>query len=154
MAMHYASIDEELLRAFPELSPASQALNAEWRGEKPGQYILFEDVFARYIERLLAASASQARDAKLHSIFQFVEHMFSSGGEVENLAFVGLLEGRSAAWLQAAKPHLGPRAEAALDAYDADWRIRSSTAGSALAVESHDSYGVATIAARTLSVVA
>jgi hypothetical protein len=150
----YASIDEDLLRAFPELSPASQELNHEWRGEKPGQYILFEDVFARYIERMLVAPPSKARDAKLHSIFQFVEHMFSFGGEVENLAFVGLLEGRSAAWLQAAKPHLGSRAEAALDAYDANWRISSSTEGQPLAVESNDRYGVATIAARTLSGVA
>ena len=152
--MDYATVDKDLLRAFPELSPASQDLNANWRGEKPGQYILFEDVFARYIERLLVAPASQARDTKLHSIFQFVELMFSSGGEVENLAFVGLLEGRSAAWFQAAKPYLGPRAEAALDAYDANWRTRSSNERSALAVESHDSYGVAAIAARALRVVA
>jgi hypothetical protein len=85
MAMDYATVDQDLLRAFPELSPASQELNAYWRGEKPGQYILFEDVFARYIERLLVAPASQARDSKLRSIFQFVELMFSSGGESRTL---------------------------------------------------------------------
>src|SRR5688572_8939225 len=122
--MDYANINEELLRAFPELSPAYHDLLTSWRGEKPGQYILFEDVFARYVERLLAANPSGTRTAKLRAVFRFIETMLADGGEVRNLAFVGLLEGRPMAWLQASKPYLGELAEAALDEFNPEWRAR------------------------------
>jgi hypothetical protein len=140
--MDYEEINEDLLRAFPELSPAYQQLLDWWRGERPGQHILFEDVFARYIERLLAADSSAVRDAKLKAIFQFVEEMLANHGQVRNLALVGLLEARPLAWLQASKPYLGELAEAALDEFDPEWRSSSSKCPDRLSVETRDAYGV------------
>src|SRR5688500_5287616 len=101
--MEYSQVNQDLIREFPELSPAYQDLLQEWQGEQPGQYILFEDIFAGYIEHLLAAPSGVIKNEKLKAIFTFIEKMLSSGGEVENLGFIAMLEGRSVSWLKASK---------------------------------------------------
>ena len=148
--MNYESLNEDLIAAFPELERAYKEMRGEWGDEKPGQYILFEDIFARYVDYFLAADASPARDGKLREVFSFIETLFASGGEVENLAFVAMLEGRPWTWLQASKPFLGPRAEQALDQYNAGWREESLKNPKRHQVEIHDCYGLRKLAERVL----
>lgn len=123
--MQYGTIDKDLLEEFPELTGSKTRLDAEWEDEKSGQYVLFEQIFRLYVTYLLTALDSPTRDEKLRQVFSFVERMLFSGGEIENLGFISLLEGLPGAWLQLAEPYFGPRAEAALDEFDATWRERS-----------------------------
>lgn len=142
--MEFGRVHEELLQVFPELLPAYRQLLDSWRrADPPGQYIFFEDVFGRYVEFLLSADPSAVREEKVRAVFEFVELMLADGGEVENLAYVGLLEGRPGVWLQAAKPHLGELAMAALDRFSPGWRAEPS---SRLDFEIHDLYGIEAIA--------
>ena len=121
--MEFDDLTEELCRNFPEL--AAPIVECAGPGNDEGQYIIYENVFARYIEGFLRASESPARNRKLNEIFQFLESLFQDGGEVENLAYIAILEDRPDRWLYAAKPFLGPRAVSALDKYERGWRIRS-----------------------------
>ena len=148
--MQYETIDEDLIRAFPELAGPKARLHAEWGDEKPGQYILFEDVFRPYVSCLLAASAGSTKGQRLRAVFSFVEGMLSSGGEIENLGFISQLEGQTSWWLQLAKPYLGPQAEAALDEFDITWRERALSNSSRLETERSDLYGVKEVAANVL----
>ncbi len=151
ISMNYENLDADLLAVFPELKAAYLKMLTEWEKEKPGQYIIFEDIFARYIEHFLVASPSPVRDSKLRDMFKFIEDLFASGGEVENLAFVAMLEGRPDTWLQAAKPFLGPRAEAALDEFNPWWREEAVKNAKRHKIEFHDFYGLQELAESTLS---
>ena len=116
--MQYQTLNEDLIAEFPELAEPRNLLYSDWADEKPGQYILFEDIFRLYVSYLLSAEQSFERNTKLQQIF---------GGQIENLGFISLLEGRSSSWLQLAKPFLGPLAEGALEEFDPTWRQDSAT---------------------------
>lgn len=144
-------MDAELFSVFPELSSAHRMLCEESVDENPGMYILYENVFARYIDRLLAARPSPVRDRKLREIFNFIERMLADGGEVENLAFVAILEDRSYGWLRVATPFLGDRSKAALDEYHPGWRDQTRAHASDYQGEMPDRYGIDQIVDRALN---
>jgi len=127
--MQYESIDEYLIQEFPELSTAKALLDSEWENEKPGQYLLFEDIFRTYVLYILVAEESDKRDRKLKQIFEFTEKLLAAGGDLENLAFISILESQSEAWLKAAKPFLGSLAESHLDEDEPEWRQLSCLVG-------------------------
>jgi hypothetical protein len=149
--MQYGEVHEDLLREFPELLPAYEQLLQEEGVEKPGQYVIFEDMFARYIQQLLAAVPGSIRDRKLQAIFDFIDRMLAEGGEVENLGYVGMLEWQSNEWMQAAKPFMGTNAEAALDKYDGEWRARIRKPVGAYVSDRDNRLGIEDIVRKVLS---
>ncbi len=123
--LQYDQVEDRLTEALPEIRPASEKYWArEGRpGDDCGKYIFFADMFALYVEILLLMPSSAGRDRLLHRAFAFVEDMLASDDiEVENLAYVGLLEGNRDWWYVSAMPFLGPRATAELDQYYPEWR--------------------------------
>ena len=149
--MNFEDIDKDLLEAFPELSPAHQKLLNWWGDEKPGQYILFEDLFAHFIGYLLVAPVSDLRTVKLKAVFKFLERMLGEGGDIMDLGFISMLEGKPYAWLQAYKPYLGQLAESELDEHYPDWRVHSSNDPLPVKMESDDLYGIEEIVHAVIS---
>jgi hypothetical protein len=152
--LQYSDIEEEIAAALPELRPAADRY---WReegrpGEDSGPYIFFEDMFARYVEILLALPRSGKRDAALSRAFAFVEEMLTRGdSQVKDLAMIGLYEGRSTSWFAAAAEFIGPAAAAQLDAHEPGWRDRQSASDSDERTEMIDLYGVRAVIADHLS---
>lgn len=130
--LRHDRIEQQLVEALPELRTSADEY---WRTEGPpgencGPYVFFEDLFARYVEVLLALRASPRRDELLRRSFAFVEEMLASGdSDVSGLAWIGLFEGRSLRWLARAAPFLGPHAAAGLDENARGWRWKSTCLG-------------------------
>lgn len=125
MGLEYGRIEEQLAAALPEIRPAAERYwLAEGKpGEDCGPYIFFEQMFATYVEILIAMKSSPRRDYLLGRAFQFVEEMLASSDlEVANLAYVGLLEWRAEWWYVRAGAFIGPGAAACLDRFYLDWR--------------------------------
>lgn len=120
-----ASIEEQLVEELPELAPAAAHY---WKqeggpGSDCGPYVFFEDVFACYVQILLALPATRGRDELLRRAFGFVERMVSSSdASVRDLAFIGLFEGRED-WLFArSAPFVGLATTEVLDTRWPAWR--------------------------------
>lgn len=75
-----------------------------------------------YTHRLAASTRSKVRDERLTAVFSLVEQMLACGGEVENAAYIELLEWKSGAYYGQVRPHLGNRAISSLDRYYPKWR--------------------------------
>jgi hypothetical protein len=108
-------------------------------------------MFGGYVTILLAMPNSPRRDKMLQRAFDLVERMLARGdSEVQNLAFIGLLESRGAWWWQRAQPFMGTAARSALDLHEPWWvgETAGSTAGEP---EFIDLYGVRSIIARELA---
>ncbi|GAA5514554.1 hypothetical protein Dcar01_03310 [Deinococcus carri] len=118
----FNNIQEQFRSAFPELRAAYGLLAADAvfsHDGQPSQYALIEQLFAVYIEVLLALPESPLRDAALHKSFVFVEKMLAAPDkEVVGLAQIGLIEGREQWWFQRALPFVGPL-----------WRVHASRMG-------------------------
>lgn len=138
--MIYNDLTDQLCRAFPELKSAVRECASS--GFDPGQYIVYEDVFVRYIESWLVMEMSPTRNRKLREIFGYLESLFLDGGEVENLAYVAILENRPGSWLHLARPFLGHGAVAALDEYDLSWRERARAASVERGDFASDRFGI------------
>jgi hypothetical protein len=152
MQLKYSAIEEQLTEALPEIRPAAEYY---WSTQgKPGKdcgpYIFFEDVFGSYVEVLLAIPRSIRRDELLKRAFTFVEEMLASSGEVANLAFIGLFEGRPAWWFRQATEFIGPRAVQELNRFAPYWRNTREGQGPA-SQEIIDLYGVRRVIASELS---
>jgi hypothetical protein len=96
-ALHYPTVHEDLIAAFPELSAPYERLFADWdnfEGQPPGQYLVFSGTIGTLLEILLALPASTlGRDALLQRAFAFLEAMLASDdAELGNLA-IDQLEG-------------------------------------------------------------
>jgi len=90
MSLNYNNVDEELLKILPELRPLYDRELESWKGQKPGQYIIFEDLLRSYILPLLD---SRENDEVMRRIFGFFESMAESEDiQVVNLLQVGELE--------------------------------------------------------------
>jgi hypothetical protein len=79
------------------------------------------------VRRIYSGSAPSpiiaSRDRVLSRAFDAVELMFSAtDAQVQDLAYIGLLEGRERWWLQRSEPFLGPAAQAELDRHRPAWR--------------------------------
>jgi hypothetical protein len=123
--LRYADIETRIAQALPEVAPAAARY---WEkegapGEDCGAYIFFEDMFALYVQILLALPASPRRDELVRRALSFIEQMLScSDGNVRDLAFIGLFEGREG-WLFArCRSFLGPATIAVLDEKWPQWR--------------------------------
>ena len=127
-AITYQNADRVLVGAMPELAaPVARCIDDY---EEKLQYLIFRDVFACFIEILLAMPASPMRDNLLRRAFAFVEHMLQcDDSSVASLGYIATLEGRSTWWLARAMPYLGPVASAELDAYRPSWRGKGPDAG-------------------------
>lgn len=151
--MDYAHIEEQLVERLPEIRPAADAYwLAEGRpGEDCGAYIFVEDMFAKYIEILLAVPASPKRNRLLSRAFAVLDEMLvDSDQDLNNLAFIGVFEGRSDEWLRESAPFLGPAALTELDTYSPEWRDTIAKANDALTVEAVDLYGIRALIAAEL----
>ena len=120
----YPDIERQIVEALPEIRPAAEFY---WKtegepGKDCGPYIFFEDLFADYVECLLWLPEEPRRDELLRRAFAVVEQMLAStDGEVQNLAAIGLYEGRDPAWLKRARTFVGPHGRAYLNEYDPLW---------------------------------
>jgi len=129
MQLKYSAIEEQLTEALPEIRPAAEHY---WStqgepGRDSGPYIFFEDMFACYVEVLLAMRRSAGRDEFLRRAFTFVEEMLAAGGHVADLAFIGLFEGRPGWWFREAAEFVGSRAAQELDRSAPYWRNTDAT---------------------------
>lgn len=120
--MKYETLHEDLEEAFPELKPCIEILKSEWAPDLPGQYIFYEDLFGRFIVRLLVADPSHNRNVALDRAFRHIDELLLDGEvEIGNLGFVAMLEGHPGWWYARAKSFLSDKAEAALYAWWPDW---------------------------------
>lgn len=119
--MDYQNADRLLLGALPELAvPYGRCIE----GGHEGQYIVFEDLFARFIEVLLALPADRGRDTLLQRAFDFVELMQpSEDRDVRDLANISIFEGRSPWWFGRAREFIGPLSRSFLEQYKPSWRL-------------------------------
>jgi hypothetical protein len=148
----YSHIEQQLVEALPEIGPAADFY---WQTEgAPGQdcgpYIFFEQLFASYVEVLLWLPPTPRRDELLRRAFSVSEQMFESADrDVQNLAAIGLFEGRDPGWLKRAKPFVGSRSAAWLNAYHDCWRD-CSAANDRIVPKILDGYHVRAVIAREL----
>lgn len=112
IALTFQNVQQQWVQAFPELrQPYAQLASDDVFGNdgSPGHYILVEQLFAYYIEILLALPESPRRDSALQKVFDFIETMFKEGDDdVVGLAQIGIIEGREQWWFQRALPFVGP----------------------------------------------
>lgn len=122
--LQYQEIEQQLATALPELKRAVDvyAKVEGPPGSDPGAYIFFEDMFACYVEVLLAMRDSPGRNRLLARAFGFVDEMLrSDDGDLRNLAAIGLFEGRELWWYGRALPFLGTASQAELNRLDSEW---------------------------------
>lgn len=151
--LRYTEIERQLVEALPELTPsATYYWTTEGApGQDSGPYIFFESMFGTYVNVLLALPASSRRDELLSRAFGFAEAMLASRDrEVQNLAFIGLFEGREAWWLARARQFIGPRGAHVMDTFDIGWRSRIEESAKTLPPEILDGYHVRSVVADEL----
>lgn len=148
----YPDIERQIAEALPEIRPAAEFY---WKSEgEPGHdcgpYIFFEDVFACYVEILLWLPSDSRRDQLLFRAFTVVERMLGSADrKVQDLAAIGLYEGRDAAWLKRARPFVGLRGREYLREWNSLWS-NCGAANDQIAPEILDGYHVRGLIAREL----
>ena len=125
--MRYETLHEDLEDAFPELMPCIEILKSEWAPDLPGQYIFYEDLFGRFIVRLLVADPSHNRKVALNRAFRYIDELLDDDGEIGNLGFVAMLEGHPGWWYARAMGFLTDKAEVALYAWWPDWSMHTDT---------------------------
>jgi hypothetical protein len=104
----YDEASERLIEAVPEIREAYEKELAWWKGEKPGQFIIYEDIFKPYLISLLFSADEPER---LRAIFEFLETLAASPDQdVRNLLYVAICEVLVAedALLSAARQYAGP----------------------------------------------
>ena len=139
----YQDVDQALINALPELLVAYTRCVEPGEEEHPGQYPVF-DLFADFIEVLLALPTSPTRDELLLRAFAFVELMQQSADrDVRDLANIAIYEGRSSWWFARAHAFIGPESQAFLTMYEPEWcQNRPAQALPDPEREIIDSYGV------------
>lgn len=152
MDLDYNRIEQQVIEALPELRPAAEYYWSKegMPGEDCGPYIFFEDLFACYVEVLLAMPDSRPRKQLLKRAFALVEEMLARNGHVADLAFIGLYEGRPAWWFARAADFIGPHAAALLDRVEHRWRQWSTSGHQEVLPEIIDLYGVRDVIASEL----
>ena len=122
--LRYESIEAQIVERLPELRPAAERY---WEREGPpgqdsGPYIFVGDLFAKYVEVLLAMGESRVRDYLLARAFELLDAMLASADRnVRDLAFIEFLENADPWWLGRATSFLGSKAQAELKTYNSDW---------------------------------
>lgn len=88
--MAFANMSDLLVDAIPEIRPEYEKELDRWGDEKPGQYIIYEDIFKPYLIALLEKGNSEEI---LKRIFAQLEKMaLSNDKDVRDLLHIGILE--------------------------------------------------------------
>lgn len=124
--MEYDSLNKDLENRFPELGPCLARLKEEWQPDSPGQYIVYEDVFGKFILRLVVSSPSHNRNSALARGFDFIDELLRAEGEVANLGFVAMLEGHPKWWFARVRNFLSKEAKSQLDTWRPEWTTWTS----------------------------
>lgn len=108
----YQGAVETLLRAVPELESAYEREVKSWQGDKPGAYIVFEDLVHRFMVPLLRLDRETGVLERMFGLFE--QMAASEDREAVNLLWVAELEfliGQPEL-LQSAWRYMGPRTKA------------------------------------------
>jgi len=100
-------LQEELLRVIPELGSAYRAEREWWRDELPPTHVIFGDLFAPYLLKLL----DDQKDAGLVRAFGLLERMVLEGDEqVREMVITEVFERLAGDKRRSARarPYLGP----------------------------------------------
>jgi len=104
----YEKLDTELLMVLPELRERYKEESRWWKGEHPGQHIIFGDLLNPFLIVLLERGGDHAL---LKRAFAFLEKMAKSQDiRVVNVVAVTVCErlGDNPTWLAKARNYMGP----------------------------------------------
>lgn len=105
---------EKLITFFPDLREVYGREADWWQPEKPGPYVVYEDIFYPYIEKLLSSNDTDA----LQRAFDFIEMLVTADDtRLHDLARIAILTRLTVdpAQLAEARRYMGPATKAALD---------------------------------------
>jgi hypothetical protein len=105
---------EKLMTFFPDLRELYGREVDWWQPEKPEPYVVYEDIFYPYIEKLLASNDTNA----LQRAFDFIEVLVTANDtRLHDLARIAILTRLTVdpALLAEARGYMGPATKAALD---------------------------------------
>lgn len=107
----YATLEEALMEATPELTEGYLELKEEWGDEEPGPHIVFGDVLNPVLLRLLeAGDGTDKTESMLRRIFALLERMARNDDlKVQEVASTTVLDrlGGDAEALGAARHYMG-----------------------------------------------
>lgn len=122
----YDGLSRTLIEAFPELRERYEKELDWWGSEKPGQHIVYGDIFTPYLAELLEADRDTER---LERAFRLLEELIANNDvRVQEVAVVTVLEylqGKPCL-LRQAEPYMGPLASAAVRDLEEFWEKRRS----------------------------
>jgi len=112
--LSYDDLSSKLIEEFPELRTQYEAELKWWGSEKPGQHIVYGDIFTPFLVELLESGQERHR---IERAFALIETMLSSEDvRVQEVAVVTVLEylqGKKNL-LKLAEPFLGSLASSAV----------------------------------------
>jgi len=124
--LSYDELSKTLVEAFPEIQERYEKELDWWGSEKPGQHIVYGDIFTPYLVELLEADRDTER---LQRAFELLEELIANNDvRVQEVAVVTVLEylqGKPSL-LSRAEPYMGPLASAAVRDLDEFWEKRRS----------------------------
>jgi hypothetical protein len=113
----YDDLSEALIRAVPELQMTYEIERKAWRGQKPGQHVMFGNIVPPFLASELQGLR---RRVVLNRAFSFFENMANDPDvlvqEVVQQEVLASLCGR-AEWKARAKRFIGPRSAALMREY-------------------------------------
>ena len=104
---------EKLVTLFPDLREVYEREADWWKPEKPQPYVVYEDIFYPYIEKLLASNEMNA----LQRVFDFIEMLVTADDtRLHDLARISILTRLTVdpAHLAEARGYMGPVTQRAL----------------------------------------
>lgn len=117
-ALHFDNLSLAMVKEFPELRERYTKELEWWGDEKPGQHVIYGDIFTPYLVDLLESGRGPNQ---LKRAFSFLENMLSCEDvKVQEVAVVTVLEyfhGKPKL-LDLAKPYFGPLAVSAIHDLD------------------------------------
>lgn len=111
MALEDAS--EKLISFFPDLHDRYRSEVDSWRPEMPGPYVVYEDLFYPYVEKLLASKDATG----IQRVFDFIEFLLAADDtRLHDLVRIAILTPLTVdpSQLADARGYMGPAATAAL----------------------------------------
>jgi hypothetical protein len=111
--MSLDDVSEKLISFFPNLGEAYTGEVESWQGEKPGPYIVYEDIFYPYVEELLASKDTDS----LQRAFDFIELLVTADDtRLHDLVRIAILTPLTVdpVQLAEARRYIGPATSAAL----------------------------------------
>lgn len=120
--LSFESLSSKLIEDFPELRDRYDKELEWWRPEKPGQHIVYGDIFTPYLVELLESGSDIRR---IRRAFDLIESLIADDDiRVQEVAVVTVLEylqGRPEL-LSLAEPYMGPLARQAVRDLSEFWQ--------------------------------